>query len=223
MKTELEVSNPQPTAGQKIRVHRYNIRNFRLHKMLQTISRTMLFLLEADSNNASATHTARDSRNIQTALANVRSEWDRAKMYRDSPSGALEREYSILLPEPSEVQRMNNQKSQCVAQELYNLSTVIAFSDSGKLQQWVGEGASRDIETALSIAEQVILETVGDGQVGDSLVGFNVGAEAADFSILGSIAPDVDEDRAGLAEPSAGEVEPSVVPDTPDIASKLAK
>ena len=222
MKTELIVSDPQPVAGEQIKVHRYSVRNFRLHKMLQTIARTLLFLLEADSNNSSATHSARDSRNLQVSLANVRAEWERAKKFRDSPSGSLEKEYEIYIADPAEIQRMNNMKSQCVAQELYNLSTIISFNDSSKMQHWVGESASRDIEEALSVAEEVILETVGDGSEGaDTITGFNTGQEAPDFSILGTLDPDVDGDRAGLAEPSTGEVNPPVVPDVPDRPSTL--
>lgn len=216
MKTELKVALPNPTGGMEIKVHTYMVKNFRLHKMLQTASRGLLWLLETDSNNAAATVNARDSRNIQLIMANIDAEWERAKKFRDAPYGTLEKGYEINLPYPSEIQKMLNVKLQSVSQEIYNLCHVTALNDSAQLQQWVGESTTEDVDRALAICKEVVLETVGDGSADDSsIVGFNVGQRAADFSILGELVPDVDNDVANLAEPSSDAIPPAV-PDTPD-------
>lgn len=50
MKTELVVSEPEIIPGQKIEAEQYNVKNFRLHKMLENISRLQIYLVECDSN-----------------------------------------------------------------------------------------------------------------------------------------------------------------------------
>lgn len=220
MNTELVVNPPEPTAGNQIKCHVYNLKNFRLHKMLQTISRGLLWQLEADSNNSASTVIARDSRNVQLIMATIEREWARAKKYRDAPMGNLERGYEINLPYPSEIQMMQNMKMQAVSQELFNLAHGIIHNDSAQLQQWIGEATTADVDQAVEICKEIILETLGTGDVDESsIVGYNVGAQAPDFSRLGRLIPDVDNDVANLAEPSSGS-EPPAVPDTPDVPSK---
>lgn len=219
MKTELVVSDPKPVGGEQIRVLRYNTKNFRLHKMAQVLARLQLFILECDSNNASSTVAARDARTIQSAFANIKLEWERAKKYRGAPSGVLEAGYEIYLPEPIEIMRINNIKLQSVAQELQQLAQVTLGNDSAQMQQWVGETATADVEDQMVICAEVITETVGTGVADDSsAVKFNVGYTAPDFRILGTVVPDVDGDVGTLAEPGQGEVNPAFVPDTPDVA-----
>lgn len=220
MITELIVQPPQPTAGAQIKCHVYNLKNFRLHKMLQTVSRTLLWMLEADSNNAASTVIARDSRNVKLALDNIEAEWNRAKKYRDAPMGTLEKGYEINLPYPSEIQMMRNVKLQAAALELYNFAHVVALNDSAQLQQWVGEAMTEDGDLAISILKEVVTETLGTGGKDESsVVGHDVGMQAPDYSRLGQLVPDVDNDVANLAEPSS-ENEPPAVPDTPDTPSK---
>lgn len=222
MKTELEVSSPQPIAGMKIAMDLFNLKNFRMHKMSTDISRILLFILESDSNNSSAQVVARDARNVQLALAAVEKEFGYLKNYRDSPMGILERGYTVLLPKASEVQRMNNRPMQCVAQEILNFANVVVFNDSSQQQQWSGAGPTADIEDALNTLKTIIAETIGSGALDqDHPSGYNVGPQHADYSRLGTLVPDVDLDKVTLAEPRVGEVAPPRVPDTPDLPSNL--
>jgi hypothetical protein len=218
MRTELVVSDPKPIGGEKINVHRWNTKNFRIHKMNQMVSRLVLFILECDSNNSSSTVSARDSQVINLAFNNVKIEWERAKKYRNAPSGVLETGYEIYIAQPGEIMRINNVKLQSVAQELVQLAMVSLGADSGQMQQWTGESTSADVDMQVQICQEVIAETVGTGGADDkSPIKFNVGYQAPDFRILGTLIPDVDGDVGTLSEPGQGEVQPPLVPDSPDI------
>jgi len=222
MITELNVSDPRPIAGMQIKVDSYHLKNFRMHKMLSEISRVLLFILESDSNNSSAQTVARDARNVQSALSSVEKEFGYLQEFRDAPMGTLERGYTILLPKASEIQRMNNRPMQCVAQELLNFANVIVFNDSAQQQQWLGEGPSSDISDSLSVVKRIIVETIGTGAKSDANpTGYDVGPKHADYSRLGTLAPDVDLDNVSLAEPRVGSVIPSRVPDTADVPSNI--
>jgi hypothetical protein len=222
MITNLKVDQPQPIAGMEISVNQFNIKHFRLHKMLTEVSRMILFLLESDTNNSSAQVVARDARTINLGFKGIEKEWGFAKTHRNAPLGTLENSYAILLPKPSEVQRMKNRPAQCAAQELLNMANIMIFNDSASQQQWVGEGPARDIDDAILTAKTIVLSELGSGEPDTAhATGFAVGDEHPDYSRLGTLAPDVDLDKVTMAEPRVGAVQPSTVQDTLDVPSDL--
>lgn len=221
MITNLKVDSPVPVAGMEISCNKFDIKHFRLHKMLSELTRMIMFLLESDTNNSAAQVVARDSRTVSLGFTAIEKEWEFAQKYRNAPLGTLEQGYSIVLPKPSEVQRMKNRPAQCAAQELMNLANVLIFNDSSTQQQWVGEGPARDIQDALDTAKEIVTSELGTGAADEGHpTGYDVGSEHADYSRLGELKPDIDLDRVSIAEPSVTNRPPRVV-DTPDIPSDL--
>lgn len=219
MITNLKVGVPSPQPGMEIACDRFEMKNYRMHQMATGIARLVMFALESDTNNSSAQVVAEDVRNLWAGFAEVKRDFDRALKYKDAPQTQLEEGRALLLPRHSEIQRMNNRPFQLVASELLNLAHVLLFNDSSNQQYWVGAGPQAKISTAMEICENVMSEEIGDGQPGEG--GFNVGPIHADYSRLGTLAPDVDLDQVTLHEPSVGPVRPSTVPDSKDLPSDL--
>ena len=215
--TELVPESPPILPGRKITVYRYEIANFRLQKVLQSTARLQIWMLESDSNNASGEVTARDSRTINTAMKQVKQEWEWAQKFKDSPVGDRERVYTVLVPKDDEIQRMVNGKLQMLSLELSNFSHVVLGSQSAKQQAWVGEGSEPDIDQALNAVLVVTEQMVGDGaKSGDSPPTFATGARAPDYSIMGELAPPIGEGGVRIQEASSSRVgiSPADAPDT---------
>ena len=65
MRTELNEVTPDIVAGAQIDVVSYGIRNFRLHGMLESLSRLLISVLEIQSNDTSSVVVPSDVRDIR--------------------------------------------------------------------------------------------------------------------------------------------------------------
>lgn len=215
MKTELIVNQPKVEGGLQIEVDQYNVRNFRLHKVLETCARSLLFLIESRSNNASAVTTPQDAKTVQGLWNMIVMEWERAKKFKGGPTGTLERVYHIVRPTPSELQKISNIKVKSAALELDHLMEIIIASDSANLDVYVGAESQSNIEEEILNVGSFLKEWLGDGSGPDA-----TGVVAPEgLRILGEVVPDVDLDTASMQEPSAN-VQPPRVPDAPDVSPK---
>lgn len=220
METELTISEPPVVPGKKIKAYRYKLAAFRLHKMLEQVSRMQIALIECDSNNTSSEVTARDSRNFIIALASIRREWEFAIKHKDAPVGTREYIYQIALVEPGTVQRMKNQKLKSVALELQNFGHVCLGSQAADTQVWVGNPSETDLGKALGIVEEVANAELGTGKETDDSTEdkpvFDTGALVPDYSYVGELKPPPHEEAVIMREPSS-DAQPPNIPDVPDV------
>lgn len=227
MKTELLIEDPKPEAGLKIRCYKYSVRNFRLHKVLDTLARMALWTIESRSNNAAAVVAARDSRTAQALWSFAKTEFARAIKFKDSPIGTLERHYEIAVPTPSEIQAVSNIKMKSLALELAHLIDVIIACDSAYHDVFIGDGSQADLQQAMAYFEDFLNSFLGTGALKEGsdpdAPAFDTGViEPEGLRILGQVMPDVDLDWGGLQEPSS-DVQPARVPDVADVDTRAAK
>lgn len=223
MRTNIEPSDPPVKPGLTIPTYRYNINNFRLHKMLEGAAILAMGLLECDSNNMSGEVRAQDSRNIGHAVSQIEREWAWAKKHKDAPQGSHENTYTINFPQPNVIQAMKNTKLKSVALELANFVSVVVGSQAGDAQVWVGEGSEINIDYAVRIVREVVTSLVGDGSQTEGSSAdaptYNTGVTAPDFSHLGELTPPPNEASVQTQEASR-DAQPPNVPDAPDVPSR---
>jgi len=221
MKTELIVNDPTIEPGKKINCDKYQVRNFRLHKCLETLARLSLFLMESRSNNSSAIVTRQDSRTIRLLWDMIKAEFARAKRFKGGPEGTLERVYHIVRPTPSEIQKVQNLKVKSLSLETDHLMEIFISCDSAYLDVYMGGESQSDLEVAMANFEDFLDRWIGDGSLVDGSdpenPEYNTGMIAPEgLRVLGHVEPDVDMDQASHQEPSK-DVQPPRVPDAPDI------
>jgi hypothetical protein len=210
MITELQKVDPQIVGGATISVVDYKIRNYRLHQVLEQVSRLMLFCLENDSNNTSSKAKPSDVRKILSQWKIVKDEFEFSMSHNDFPAGSYEYAFSISLIDQKEIQRVRNVKMKRVISEIFNACRVILSVDSAQTQGFIAKEDADDIRVMLSLVDDVLARWVGAGKDAE-----DVGLYAPAYEILGEIRPDVDSDWATILEPSKT-MPVSKLPDVPD-------
>lgn len=211
MKTEL---NPQPatiTPGVRITVLEYNLRNFRVHAIMEQVSRLLLYLLECDSNNTSSVLSPREVRNIRKQWEIVKGEFDFSVAHNDMPQGSHEYSYKLLLIDQTEILKMKNVKLKRVVSELFNASRAIVSADSSSSQGVISVEDQMDFKLIGSLIDDVMERWIGTGE--DTT---KVGLSAPDFKILGEVSPSVNLNYAEVLEPSRS-TPASKLPDVADV------
>lgn len=211
MKTELRIAPANVIGGAKIDVVEYNLNNYRLHQILEQISRLFLFMLECDSNNTSSKVRPRDVRDIRAQWQIAKEELEFSMNHNDLPGGIYEYGFKIYLIEGKEIQRIRNVKIKRVISELFNCARTILSVDSAKTQTYIDQKDAEAILEMFAVCDACILRWFGEGKDAN-----DVGISSPAFEALGDIYPDVDADFASISEPSKGGVLPKL-PDTPDV------
>jgi hypothetical protein len=214
MKTELNVIPHTTTAGLKIDVSEYHIRNFRLHQVVENLSRLMLFLLEMDSNNMSSSVIPQDVRRIWAQFNNIKLELDFAMQHNDYPRGAQEFAFIINFLDQKEIQRIMNVKVKRVASELFVTFQAIVWRDSASAQGFITQEDHDEIIQSLSIASDAMNLWIGEGKDTSDL-----GSYVPHFRELGVVIPAVDNDFAEVLEPSK-DAPKMPVPDVADLDAR---
>jgi hypothetical protein len=210
MITELNKIPQDVMPGHKIDVAEYKIRNYRMHGTLESLSRLSLFVLECDSNNTVTKVTPRNARQILSQWELVKNEFEFGLKHNDSPHGAYEMAYTILLLHQTQIQRVRNIKMKRVIAELYNLAQVLMSVDSANTQTYVDGVDSDTVKEAFKVVDDVMMRWLGTGQIG------NLGTTAPAFEILGDIVPNEVGSYAQMLEPTAIRPE-GMLPDVPDL------
>lgn len=210
MITELNKIPQAIYAGHKIDVSDYKIRNYRMHSAMESLARLQLFICECDSNNTVSKVTPRNARQIIKAWDVVKEEFEFALSHNDTPTGAHEFEYSVLLLHQTQIAKIRNTKMKRVVAELFNLSQVMLSIDSANTQQFVDLDDADQIMEAFKVVDDVIKRWLGDGTFD------NLGKKVPAFTCLGQVVPDVDSDYAAIMEPSWVRPDPKL-PDVPDL------
>lgn len=216
MVTETNPKAPPVAGGNIIETFIYEIRNFRIYKLLAAMSRLCFGLLECDSNNVSSSNSGVDSRNIQRAYADILREWDWAKEHRDDPQANQERSRTVQFPEDCEIQAMLSVPLQSVALELSHSFAVFVGQQDADHQIWVGDDGMAAGDTILATLKDAIDTLVGNGDVASEEA--KVGAPTANFDFVGRIKPPISSPQVVIQEPST-DVRPPAVPDAPDTPS----
>lgn len=211
MRTELEIVPSAPVAGRKIAVLEYNIRNYRLHQVVEQMSRLFLFCVEADSNNTASKSRPRDVRRILSQWKIVKDEFEFSMSHNDFPNGSHEYAYKLYILDQKEVQRVRNVKIKRVVSEMWNAVQVLLSVDSANTQGFIAEEDAVDIRQMFVVVDDTLARWIGDGK--DAL---SVGLTAPAYEELGEILPDVDGDYAQLLEPSSA-LPLSKLPDVADV------
>lgn len=213
MITELNKVDARVVGGRKINVVDYHIQNYRLHQVLEQMSRMFLFLLECDSNNTSSKIRPRDARRILAQWGVVKDELAFGMEHNDLPSAIYEYGFSICLPEGKEIQKIRNVKIKRVYTEAFGAARQILSVDSAKTQGFVAAEDHAEIMEWITTVDLCFARWIGDGS--DTNTGIVVPA----YEELGLISPDVDSDYAVIAEPSA-DIPVSKLPDVADTETK---
>ena len=213
MHTEILSQTPQVTGGRKIITEKNSLRNPRLHRCLEQMSRLTLFLLESDSNNSSSHAKPSDVRYVrqQWDICKEEFEFNVAEENNDLPTGKYEYAYTIEVIEPKEIQRVTNVKIRAVLAEVWDTMNVILSIDTANLQGWVSVSNQELIRQRLGFVDRVMDRWVGGGS--DST---DTGLDAPSYEILGRIVPSLNSDWAERLEPSK-DVPVSRFPDAPDL------
>lgn len=221
MKTELIVNDPKIEPGKKIECDKYQVRHFRIHKVLESLARLSLFCIESRSNNSSSIVTKQDSVTIRQLWNLVKAEFARAKKFKGAATGTLERVYHIVRPTPSEIQRVMNLKVKSLSLETDHLMEIFIACDSAYLDVYLGDQSQSDLDASMANYEDFLNSWIGDGTLvegsSEDEPMFNTGIVAPEgLRILGQVEPDVDLDLASHQEPSL-DVQPARAPDAPDV------
>jgi hypothetical protein len=211
MITELNIVDPAIIPGNKIDVVEFNIRNLRMHKIVQALSRCLLFALECDSNNTSSKARPRDVRAIRAQFDIASSEIDFAEAHNDFPQASHEFAFKIYLIDQKEIQRIRNVKLNNVVSEIYNTCHVMLSLDSANTQGFIAEEDLLDIKEMMGLCNDAMDRWIGRGK--DPA---DTGLVCPAFEILGELRPDVDGDFCSMGEGSSGTPLPKL-PDVPDV------
>jgi hypothetical protein len=211
MITELNEVEPEVVPGAQIDVVRYRIRNFRLHGMMENLSRLLVSIIEIQSNDTSATVVPSDVRDIMSQYNIIKGDLDFAIEVNDAPVGSYQHAFVTLFLHQKEVQRVRNIKVKSVVKDLWMLGMVILGCDSAKSQNFVSNADAAKIQRALEVCAKSLARWIGSGENAESL-----GIEAPAFETSGTLMPDVDADFAEKLEPSKTIPKPMLddVPDT---------
>jgi hypothetical protein len=217
MKTELNIVSANPRAGQKFNVNEINIRNLRLHKVCEQMSRLLLFCIECDSNNTSSKVRPRDVRGIRQQFDIAKSELEFSMAHNDYPQASHEFAFKLYLIDQFEIQSIRNVKVKQIVAEIYNTVHVIVSCDSASTQGFIAAEDARDIQEMIQLCNDAMDRWIGKGT--DTA---DTGLIAPAYEILGQIVPDVDGDYAEMIEPSK-EMPLPKLPDVPDVEAHKSK
>ena len=211
MITELNKVDAAIVGGSKVNVVEYNIRNYRLHQVLEQMSRLFLFLLECDSNNTSSKARPRDIRGILSQWNIVKEEMEFSMAHNDFPNGSHEYAFKVVMLDQKEIQKVRNVKMKRLISEMFNTARVILSVDSSNTQGYIAAEDAADVLQMFTLVDDVLARWIGGGT--DTA---DTGIIAPAYEILGELRPDVDGDYASIMEPSSSLPLPKL-PDTPDV------
>jgi len=211
MITELNKVSADIVGGKKIDVVEYNMKNYRLHQVLEQMSRMFLFCLECDSNNTNSKAKPRDVRGIVAQWAIVKDEMSFSMAHNDFPNGSHEYAFKVNMLDQHEIQKVRNVKMKRIISEMFNTARVILSVDSANTQGFIAEEDAADIMQMFTLVDDCLARWIGGGK--DTT---DTGLMAPAYEILGQVVPDVDGDYAQILEPSSA-MPASKLPDTPDV------
>lgn len=210
MITELNKVDAAIVGGKKVDVVQYSIRNYRLHQVLEQMSRLFLFCLECDSNNTSSKARPRDVRGIVNQWQIVKDEFKFSMDHNDFPNGSHEYAFKINMLDQKEIQKIRNVKMKRIVSEMFNTARVLLSVDSANTQGFIAEEDALDVNQMFVLVDDVLARWIGAGK--DTT---DTGLMAPAYEVLGTVVPDVDGDYAQIMEPSSTMPIPKL-PDTPD-------
>ena len=217
MITELNIVDPDIVPGAQIDVVQYNIRNFRLHGMMESLSRLLVAILELQSNDSSATVVPSDVRDVMAQFKIIKDDLTFAVEVNDAPLGSYQHAFACLFLSQKEVQRIRNIKVKSVTKDLWVLGMVILGCDSAKTQNFISNPDAAKVARALEVCEKSMVRWIGTGEDAD-----NLGLNAPAFEVTGELLPDVDADWAQKLEPSKT-IPKSMLADVADTSSGSSK
>lgn len=214
MITELNEVDPSIVAGAQIDVVRYRIRNFRLHGLMENLSRLLVAIVELQSNDSSATVVPSDARDILAQFNICKEDLAFAVEVNDAPVGSYQHAFVCLFLNQKEVQRVRNIKIKSVVKDLWMFGMVVLGCDSAKTQNFVSVKDAATIQKAIAVCEKSLNRWIGTGEDAD-----NLGVDAPAFITTGELLPDVDADFATKLEPSKS-IPKAMLDDVPDTQAK---
>jgi len=208
--TNLNIVDPDIVPGAEIDVVQYRIRNFRLHGLMENLSRLLVAIVELQSNDTSSTVVPSDARDILAQFTICKEDLDFAMEVNDAPVGSYQHAFVTLFLNQKEVQRIRNIKIKSVVKDLYMFGMVVLGCDSASTQNFVSNADATKIRRAIEVADKSIARWIGTGENAESL-----GVDAPSFESLGQLLPDVDADFAQKLEPSKT-IPKAMLDDVPD-------
>jgi hypothetical protein len=216
MITETHPKPPPVQGGNIIETFTFEVRNFRIYKVLAAMSRLCFGLLESGTNNTSSSVSGIDARNIQRAYVDTLREWTWAKEHRDDPEANREYNRTLQFPEDREIQSMLSVPLQSIAMELGHAFQVFLGLQDAKHQLWVSDDSVGDGDKIMAALKGAIDALVGTGAVAPGAA--ETGEDTANFDYVGRIQPPISTPQVVIQEP-ATDVLPPTVPDAPDTPS----
>lgn len=197
MKTDLNLRRAEVVPGDAINANPFNVRNYRLHQVLEQASRLLLFCIECDSNNTSSKVTPRDSRKILAQWQILKDEFDFSMEHNDFPSASHEKAYTVNILDPDEIELVRNVKIKRIVSEMYNSLMVMLSLDSANTQGSIAIEDADDIKAMFSLVDDCLARWIGSGENHES-----VGIQPPAYEILGEIVPDLTNSHSQTMEPS---------------------
>ena len=199
MITTLKEVDPQIVDDKEIEVVSNNIRNPRLHRCLEQMSKLCLYVLKCDSNNTNGTVKPSDSAKIRAAWDVVKDEvkFNTQEENNDLPGSDYEFAYMIYTPDQKEIRRINNTKTQNVVAEICTCIEHCLSVDSARTQGYTKPEDVATIQQRLDFVDRVMDRWIGKGT---SMT--DTGLSMPSYPGLGKIQPDIDGDWATKLEHS---------------------
>lgn len=218
MITELEVVDPKIIGGRKLTVYDTNIRNERLHKVLEQVQNLLVFCVECQSNNTFSKAVPSDIRRIRKQWDIVKSELEFAAKFNDYPTASHELAFKIYLLDQKEVQRVKNAKIKSVVAEIWGVCHFILSIDCANTAGFLDADDYQEILRRIELCDAVMDRWVGKGADMQ-----DTGISIPSFTEIGQMSPDVDGgDYCVILEPSADKPA-AKFPDVADTASTAVK
>lgn len=202
MQTEIKNVDPEIIGGKIVECIEYNVRNVRLHNVLEQISRMLIAAVESDSNNSNALASPREVADFWAQWAIVKSEYAFAKENNDLPTGSHEYAFKISLLSGKTIQQIRNVKIKRFVVEAFNATRVMLSVDAANMQSFIDVAGFTKIDLVVEVVEKVMKTWLGENG--------KEGIYAPSYELLGEVKPDVDSDYASIVEPSSAMPKPKL-------------
>ena len=207
MQTTLKEVSPNVIDDKEIEVVANNIRNPRLHRCLEAMSKLCLYVLKCDSNNTSGTVKPSDAAKIRASWDIIKDEvaFNTTEDNNDLPGSDYEFSYMVYTPDQREIRRINNVKTQNVVAEICYCMEHVLSVDSAKTQGYTKPQDVESIQKRLDFVDRTMTRWIGSGTTMT-----DTGVVLPSYPGLGRIVPGLDSDWAQRLEHSKTTPEPQL-------------
>lgn len=214
IKTEVEIVAHDTIGGQKPQGKLYKVTNYRYMPILVEFSRMLYAGLKSRSANQLAAVVPREVSQFWGSIATIESYWEYARDRNNPVQTPLELETEVHFPTWKQVTRCSNPKMKAWLYEALRSAEVLMSNDSAVADGNIDDDSASSFERQMEDLKVAMELNIGEGGIGVS-DNENTGMRIPEYSHVGVIVPDYDNDAAQLKETSP-EMPSKGYPDAPD-------